>query len=180
MSQLRDVLFARGAVAPGGDTGATHLECTRSTSARWRRCGCASTGRWLGLDCHSSHRVWSRQGVVAYEALMRTTDTELSSPMENLKTAEALNEMSTLGRKDARLVADVLRKHPELPGVFVNLHVLDLADEDLYSPTRRFPSLPRAFISRSPSAWHWRESPTSRARGPPASLGLSHRLDDLE
>jgi EAL domain-containing protein (putative c-di-GMP-specific phosphodiesterase class I) len=77
---------------------------------------------------------WSRKTVVAYEALMRTTDRELFSPLEILKTAEALDEMPTLGRKTRGLVADVLREHPELPGVFVNLHVLDLLDDDLYSP----------------------------------------------
>jgi len=37
----------------------------------------------------------------------------------------------------------VMARHPELPGVFVNLHVLDLLDEQLYaedSPLRRFAS----------------------------------------
>jgi len=77
---------------------------------------------------------WSKKTVIAYEALMRTTDHELRSPLEILKTAEALDEMPTLGRKMRRQVADVLRDHPNLPGVFVNLHVLDLADDDLYSP----------------------------------------------
>jgi EAL domain-containing protein (putative c-di-GMP-specific phosphodiesterase class I) len=73
--------------------------------------------------------------VVAYEALMRTTDTTLCSPLEILKTAEVLNEIPSLGRKTRGQVADVLSTHPEIPGVFVNLHVLDLADDNLYSKT---------------------------------------------
>lgn len=91
----------------------------------------ALAGMWTAFQPIVS---WSRKTVVAYEALMRTTDRELFSPLEILKTAEALDEMPTLGRKTRSLVAEVLREHPELPGVFVNLHVLDLLDEDLYSP----------------------------------------------
>ncbi len=91
----------------------------------------ALAGMWTAFQPIVS---WSRKTVVAYEALMRTTDRELFSPLEILKTAEALDEMPTLGRRTRSLVADVLREHPELPGVFVNLHVLDLLDEDLYSP----------------------------------------------
>jgi EAL domain-containing protein (putative c-di-GMP-specific phosphodiesterase class I) len=96
--------------------------------ARFER---ALAGMWTAFQPIVS---WSRKTVVAYEALMRTTDRELFSPLEILKTAEALDEMPTLGRRTRSLVADVLREHPELPGVFVNLHVLDLLDEDLYSP----------------------------------------------
>ncbi len=77
---------------------------------------------------------WSRKTVVAYEALMRTRAPELNVPMDILKAAEALNQIHVLGRTTRRLIADVLRAYPDLPGVFVNLHVLDLTDEDLYDP----------------------------------------------
>jgi len=40
----------------------------------------------------------------------------------------------TLGHKTRALIAVVMAEHPEMPGVFVNLHVLDLLDEELYSP----------------------------------------------
>lgn len=75
---------------------------------------------------------WSRKTVVAYEALMRTRATELRSPLDILRAAEELDQIHVLGRTTRRRIADVLRDHPELPGVFVNLHVLDLADENLY------------------------------------------------
>ena len=77
---------------------------------------------------------WSTKSVVAYEALMRTTATPLSSPMEILKVAERLGEIHTLGHTTRGMIAKVMARHPELPGVFVNLHVLDLLDEQLYAP----------------------------------------------
>ncbi|HJX64241.1 MAG TPA: EAL domain-containing response regulator [Polyangia bacterium] len=135
MSQLRDVLSRAVQMHRVARRERRILNCTeeheREMEAMRLRFDRALAGMWTAFQPIVS---WSRKSVVAYEALMRTTDTELSSPMEILKTAEALDEMSTLGRKTRGLVADVLRKHPELPGVFVNLHVLDLADEDLYSP----------------------------------------------
>ncbi len=84
---------------------------------------------------------WSLRTVVAYEALMRTTDQTLHSPMDILKAAEALGEVHTLGHKTRGLIAKDLARHPELPGVFINLHVLDLLDEELYAednPLRAF------------------------------------------
>jgi EAL domain-containing protein (putative c-di-GMP-specific phosphodiesterase class I) len=135
MPQLRDVLSRAVQMHRVAIRERRILNCTeeheREMEAMRLRFDRALAGMWTAFQPIVS---WSRKAVVAYEALMRTTYTELSSPMEILKTAEALNEMSTLGRKTRGLVADVLRKHPELPGVFVNLHVLDLADEDLYSP----------------------------------------------
>jgi EAL domain-containing protein (putative c-di-GMP-specific phosphodiesterase class I) len=77
---------------------------------------------------------WSRKTVVAYEALMRTHATELPSPTEILRAAESLGQVHVLGRQTRRRIADVLGAHPSLPGVFINLHVLDLMDEDLYDP----------------------------------------------
>jgi len=84
---------------------------------------------------------WSTKSVVAYEALMRTRDATLSSPADILAVAEKLGEVHTLGQKSRKLIAEVMTQHPEVPGVFVNLHVLDLLDEELYSaesPLRPF------------------------------------------
>jgi EAL domain-containing protein (putative c-di-GMP-specific phosphodiesterase class I) len=77
---------------------------------------------------------WSTKSVVAYEALMRTTDQTLNLPTEILMVAEKLGEVHTLGHRTRGLIAKVMAEHPELPGVFVNLHVLDLLDEQLYAP----------------------------------------------
>ena len=77
---------------------------------------------------------WSTKSVVAYEALMRTTEATLHDPTQILAVAERLGEGHTLGHRTRGLIAEVMAQHPELPGVFINLHVLDLLDEQLYAP----------------------------------------------
>jgi EAL domain-containing protein (putative c-di-GMP-specific phosphodiesterase class I) len=76
---------------------------------------------------------WSERRVVAYEALMRTTDETLRLPVDILNVAESLGAVHTLGHRTRGLIAEVMKEHPELPGVFINLHVLDLLDEQLYA-----------------------------------------------
>ena len=77
---------------------------------------------------------WSQKTVVAYEALMRSTDPTLYLPMDILNVAESLGEVHTLGHKTRGLIAEVMEHHRDVPGVFINLHVLDLLDEQLYAP----------------------------------------------
>jgi len=87
-------------------------------------------GLWMAFQPIVS---WSQKSVVAYEALLRTSDPMLSLPTDILKVAEHLGEIHNLGHKTRAMIAGVLGNHPELPGVFVNLHVLDLLDDQLYS-----------------------------------------------
>jgi EAL domain-containing protein (putative c-di-GMP-specific phosphodiesterase class I)/CheY-like chemotaxis protein len=87
-------------------------------------------GMWMAFQPIVS---WSSKSVVAYEALMRTTYTPLQYPTEILKVAELLGEVRALGHRTRALIAQVLESHAELPGVFVNLHALDLLDDHLYS-----------------------------------------------
>jgi EAL domain-containing protein (putative c-di-GMP-specific phosphodiesterase class I) len=91
----------------------------------------ALDGMWMAFQPIVS---WSTKTVVAYEALMRTVEPSLRSPLDILKAAETLNQIHTLGRRSRRRLAAILREFPDLPGVFVNLHVLDLEDEDLFDP----------------------------------------------
>jgi EAL domain-containing protein (putative c-di-GMP-specific phosphodiesterase class I) len=101
----------------------------------------ALDGLWMAFQPIVS---WSQRKVVAYEALMRTTDTTLHCPTDILNVAESLGEVHTLGYKTRGLIAEVLEHHPELPGLFINLHVLDLLDERLYaSDSRLRPFAPR-------------------------------------
>jgi EAL domain-containing protein (putative c-di-GMP-specific phosphodiesterase class I) len=101
----------------------------------------AMDGLWMAYQPIVS---WSQKTVVAYEALMRTTDPTLQNPMDILHVAESIGEVHTLGHKTRGLIAEVMEHHPELPGVFINLHVLDLLDEQLYAPDSRL----RPFASR--------------------------------
>jgi EAL domain-containing protein (putative c-di-GMP-specific phosphodiesterase class I) len=135
MSQLRDVLMRAVQMHQVARRERRILHSTeeheRELEATRLRFDLALAGMWMAFQPIVS---WSGKSVTAYEALMRTSYRDLCSPLEILKTAEVLDEMPTLGRKARGQVAEVMRAHPDLPGMFVNLHVLDLADDDLYSP----------------------------------------------
>jgi EAL domain-containing protein (putative c-di-GMP-specific phosphodiesterase class I) len=91
----------------------------------------ALEGMWMAFQPIVA---WSTRGVIAYEALMRTVEPTMPSPLDVLRAAETLGQIHTLGRRSRRRLAAILREFPDLPGVFVNLHVLDLEDEDLFDP----------------------------------------------
>ncbi len=101
----------------------------------------AFAGMWMAFQPIVS---WSQKAVVAYEALMRTTYEPLRYPSDIIHVAESLGEIHNLGQRTRAMIADVLGRHPELPGVFVNLHVLDLLDEHLYAESSSL----RPFASR--------------------------------
>jgi EAL domain-containing protein (putative c-di-GMP-specific phosphodiesterase class I) len=92
----------------------------------------ALDGMWMAFQPIVS---WSGKNVVAYEALLRSRAETLFRPTEILAAAESLGEVHTLGHKTRGLIGEVMRTHPELPGLFVNLHPLDLLDEELFLPT---------------------------------------------
>lgn len=137
----------------------------------------ALAGMWTAFQPIVS---WSSKQVVAYEALMRTTFKELSSPLEILKVAETLNDMSTLGRKTRGQVADIMAVYSNVPGIFVNLHVMDLADEDLYAanaPLSEFASRVHLEITERMAI---ERVPDIRARvAKLRSLGYRIAVDDL-
>jgi EAL domain-containing protein (putative c-di-GMP-specific phosphodiesterase class I) len=75
---------------------------------------------------------WSRAEVVAYEALMRSPEPTLSNPLAVLAAAERLGKLPQLGREIRRTAALGAQGLPDGQGVFVNLHPLDLFDDDLF------------------------------------------------
>jgi EAL domain-containing protein (putative c-di-GMP-specific phosphodiesterase class I) len=74
----------------------------------------------------------SRQEVIAYEALLRTTEPELPHPGAVLSAAARLGRLYELGRTIRARVASHM---PDCPAesVFVNLHGRDLLDDQLYA-----------------------------------------------
>jgi EAL domain-containing protein (putative c-di-GMP-specific phosphodiesterase class I) len=111
---------------------------------------------------------------------MRSVEPSMRSPLEILKAAEALDQIHTLGRRSRRRLASILREFPDLPGVFVNLHVLDLVDDDLFDPQSplaafapriHFEITERAALERVPGA----AERTARLR----ALGYRIAIDDL-
>jgi EAL domain-containing protein (putative c-di-GMP-specific phosphodiesterase class I) len=76
----------------------------------------------------------SQHQILAYEALLRTTEPLLPHPGAVLKAAERLGRLDDLGRL---VRTEVARRAPDAPDalLFVNLHPHDLRDEQLYAPS---------------------------------------------
>ena len=75
----------------------------------------------------------ARRDVFAYEALLRTDEESLRRPDIFIATAERLDRVHQLGRTVRANVAAAATDGPADALLFVNLHGLDLADEELYS-----------------------------------------------
>jgi len=74
----------------------------------------------------------SQRRLIAYEALLRTTEPSLPHPGAVVDAAQRLSALPQLGRAIRQHVASTVSKTP-IPQVFVNLHPNDLLDDDLYS-----------------------------------------------
>lgn len=75
------------------------------------------------------------RSVFAYEALVRTDEESLKRPDVLIGAAERLGRIHDLGRT---VRAAVARRAPDAPAealLFVNVHGLELADEELFAPT---------------------------------------------
>jgi EAL domain-containing protein (putative c-di-GMP-specific phosphodiesterase class I) len=75
--------------------------------------------------------LWSAQSVFAYEALMRSPEPSLPCPKSVLDAADRLNRVHELGRVIRAAVAKDIPGFPEPTQIFVNLHPLDLLDDEL-------------------------------------------------
>jgi EAL domain-containing protein (putative c-di-GMP-specific phosphodiesterase class I) len=74
---------------------------------------------------------WSDRSVLAYEALVRTREPSLKRPDDLFAVAERLDRIHELGRCIRRSVATTMRSASPPVSVFVNLHPLDLGDDEL-------------------------------------------------
>jgi EAL domain-containing protein (putative c-di-GMP-specific phosphodiesterase class I)/ActR/RegA family two-component response regulator len=77
---------------------------------------------------------WPERRVFGYEALLRSAEPALTAPADLLDAAERLGRVHDLGRAVRREVARAASLAPHDVALFVNLHGLDLDDDDLYSP----------------------------------------------
>ncbi|HEY2900875.1 MAG TPA: EAL domain-containing protein [Polyangia bacterium] len=74
---------------------------------------------------------WNERAVFAYEALLRTDEPTLRSPVDFIDVAERLARTDELGRRVRRRIADQMADVPANVKVFVNLHPMDLLDPEL-------------------------------------------------
>lgn len=79
--------------------------------------------------------------VFAYEALIRTDDETLRRPDVLIATAERLERIHELGRVVRAHIAAAAPRIPAAALLFVNVHGLELADEQLYDPSLPFTQL---------------------------------------
>ena len=70
----------------------------------------------------------------AYESLLRSNEPALPHPGSVLDAAERLERLDVLGRAIRSKSASEVAKSPQVPRLFVNLHVRDLLDPDLVNP----------------------------------------------
>ncbi len=92
----------------------------------------ALSGLWIAAQPIVS---WQNRTVFAYEMLARTDEPTLRNPSALFDVAERLKGTRELGRAIRRLIATIIPAAPEETLVFVNLHPLDLDDDDLFSAT---------------------------------------------
>jgi EAL domain-containing protein (putative c-di-GMP-specific phosphodiesterase class I) len=76
---------------------------------------------------------WSDHSIFGYEALLRSSDQDLSTPGKLLDAAERLGRVQELGSRMREAIARTAREAPAGALLFANLHALDLTSDDLYS-----------------------------------------------
>ncbi|HEY0254343.1 MAG TPA: EAL domain-containing protein, partial [Kofleriaceae bacterium] len=77
----------------------------------------------------------STRSVFAYEALLRTEEESLRRPDIFIATGERLDRIQQIGRTVRAAVANAIKDAPSNALIFVNVHGLELADEELYATT---------------------------------------------
>ena len=75
----------------------------------------------------------STRSIYAYEALLRTEEESLRRPDIFIATGERLDRIQQIGRTVRAAVAAAIAEAPSNALIFVNVHGLELSDEELYS-----------------------------------------------
>jgi EAL domain-containing protein (putative c-di-GMP-specific phosphodiesterase class I) len=123
---------------------------------------------------------WPSQQVFGYEALVRSTDADLSTPGKLLDAAERLGRVQELGQRVRDAVADAARTAPPSALLCVNLHALDLTTEHLYalqSPLSRIAE--RVVLELSERAALYRVDHLPERIAKLRELGYGIAVDDL-
>jgi EAL domain-containing protein (putative c-di-GMP-specific phosphodiesterase class I) len=122
----------------------------------------------------------SDASVFGYEALLRTEEPSLSRPDLVVDAAERLAALPRLGRKVRAVSAAAMSKAPPDATLFLNLHPLDLADEDLFdsqAPLSRIAQ--RVVLEVTERAAIEEVDSVERRVGQLRALGFRVAVDDL-
>ena len=88
---------------------------------------------------------WSRRDIYSYEALVRNDEPTLANAGNLLAAAEQLGRLHDLGRRIRGAVAVTAARASDAT-FFVNLHTLDLRDEELFSEAAPLSQLARNMV----------------------------------
>jgi len=86
------------------------------------------------------------RSVYGYEALLRTEEPTLIRPDLVVDAAERLGSLPRLGRKVRELASAAMSNAPADAALFINLHPLDLADEELFDELAPLTQMARRVI----------------------------------
>jgi EAL domain-containing protein (putative c-di-GMP-specific phosphodiesterase class I)/ActR/RegA family two-component response regulator len=120
------------------------------------------------------------KGVYAYEALLRSREPTMSSPLLVLDAAERLGQLPQLGRAIRGLVANVIPQLMNDTIMFVNLHPQDLLDERLFSASEPMSRFADRIVLEITERATLEEIPDFRDRAARLrSMGFRLAVDDL-
>jgi EAL domain-containing protein (putative c-di-GMP-specific phosphodiesterase class I)/CheY-like chemotaxis protein len=123
---------------------------------------------------------WPERRVFGYEALVRSAEPALSAPADILDAAERLGRVHDLGRAVRRQVAAAAAGAPDSAALFVNLHGLDLDDEELYARSSPLASCAARVVLEITERWPLDGVKGLKRRiGRLRELGFRIALDDL-
>jgi EAL domain-containing protein (putative c-di-GMP-specific phosphodiesterase class I) len=109
------------------EAGGWLLENLEDLSSRYER---ALEKLWIA---YQPIVAWPSRELFGYEALMRSSDADISTPGKLLDAAERLGRVQELGQRIRDAVAEGAHLAPPGAHLCVNLHALDLTTEHLYS-----------------------------------------------
>jgi EAL domain-containing protein (putative c-di-GMP-specific phosphodiesterase class I) len=122
---------------------------------------------------------WSTHRIVAYEALLRTQEPSLEAPESVLAAAERLGRVHQVGRQVRDQVARMAARAPDAT-LFVNLHVHDLLDPELYSPVAALAPFASRIVLEVTERASLDQVPNAREQAQRLrKLGYRIALDDL-
>jgi EAL domain-containing protein (putative c-di-GMP-specific phosphodiesterase class I) len=123
---------------------------------------------------------WSRRKVIAYEALLRSSEKTLPHPGALLDAATRLGQLQELGRKIRSAAIAPLARLPEDVALYLNLHPSDLLDPLLFERKSELSQVASRIVLEVTERASLDEIPDVRGRiRSLRELGFRIALDDL-
>ena len=121
---------------------------------------------------------WAQKQLVAYEALLRTSEPSFARPEKLVAAAETLGRIHELGRAIRNRAAERMERSPMR--LFVNLHSEELLDDELYDPEARLSRMANRTVLEITERAGLERVPDVRGRlHRLRQMGFSVAVDDL-